>query len=152
MSRLPASRSLTHVAVLVRGHTETCINVLVGILTNVNAPAAARIKAAKVLLNYIPLQEVQRLIRVHASRIKAAEILKWGGKQRDFGVPEISAPVFRRGGRFFNGYHVGGAAVRRGLSPASQYRGRGLCERYKRWYMYRSRRIKPDANEAIQDR
>jgi hypothetical protein len=53
---------------VVRGHTETCINVLVGIVTNVDAPRAARIKAAKVLSNYIPVQEVQRLIRVHALR------------------------------------------------------------------------------------
>jgi hypothetical protein len=68
MPRLPASRSLTYVAALARGHTETCINVLVDILTNVDAPRAARIKAAKVLSNYIRVPEVQRLIRVHALR------------------------------------------------------------------------------------
>jgi hypothetical protein len=53
---------------LARGHTETCINVLIDILTNVDAPRAARIKAAKVLSNYIWVPEVQRLIRVHALR------------------------------------------------------------------------------------
>jgi hypothetical protein len=58
-------KPLTHeeVASLARGHTETCINVLVDILTNVDAPRAARIKAAKVLSNYIRVPEVQRLIR-----------------------------------------------------------------------------------------
>jgi hypothetical protein len=63
-------KPLTHeeVASLARGHTETCINVLVDILTNVDAPRAARIKAAKVLFNYSSIPEVQRLIRVHALR------------------------------------------------------------------------------------
>jgi hypothetical protein len=63
-------KPLTHeeVASLARGHTETCINVLVDILANVDAPRAARIKAAKVLLNYSRVPEVQRLIGVHALR------------------------------------------------------------------------------------
>jgi hypothetical protein len=68
MPRLPASRSLTYVAALARGHTEACINVLVEILTNVDARRADRIKAAKVLSNYIRVPEVRRLIRVHALR------------------------------------------------------------------------------------
>jgi hypothetical protein len=53
---------------LARGHTETCINVLVDILTNEDARRADRIKAAKVLSNYIRVPELQRLIRVHALR------------------------------------------------------------------------------------
>jgi hypothetical protein len=63
-------KPLTHeeVASLARGHTETCINVLVGIVTNVDAPRAARIKAAKVLSNYIWAPEVRRLISIHALR------------------------------------------------------------------------------------
>ena len=53
-SRLVDARALA------RGHTETCINVLVDILTDVDAPIAARKKAAKVLSNYIWAPEVRR--------------------------------------------------------------------------------------------
>jgi hypothetical protein len=65
---MDASRSLTYVASLARGYTEACVNVLVGILTDVDARRADRIKAAKVLFNYSSIPEVGRLIRVHALR------------------------------------------------------------------------------------
>jgi hypothetical protein len=52
--KLPASRNLTLVTSLARGHTEACINILFGILSNADAPVLARIKAAKILRVYGP--------------------------------------------------------------------------------------------------
>jgi hypothetical protein len=54
MPKPPASRNLTDVASLARRHTEACINVLFGILSNADAPVLARIKAAKILRVYGP--------------------------------------------------------------------------------------------------
>jgi hypothetical protein len=51
MPKPPASRSLTVVASLARGHTEKSINVLAGIMQNRRAPPMARIRAAEILLN-----------------------------------------------------------------------------------------------------
>jgi hypothetical protein len=74
----PASQNLPYIAALARGYTETCVNVLVDILTNVDAPRATRIKAAKVLSNYIRVPEVQRLIRVHALRFPQLDAMLRG--------------------------------------------------------------------------
>jgi hypothetical protein len=51
MPKPPASRSLTYVEVLARGHTKACVEVLCGIVGNNDAPMSVRIKAAKILLN-----------------------------------------------------------------------------------------------------
>jgi hypothetical protein len=46
---MDASRSLTYVASLARRHTEACVNVLSGIVSNSEAPPRARMKADRLL-------------------------------------------------------------------------------------------------------
>jgi hypothetical protein len=44
-------KTLMQIRSLARSHTRTALNVLVGVMTNVNAPAPARIAAANAILD-----------------------------------------------------------------------------------------------------
>jgi hypothetical protein len=64
--KLPASRNLTLVTSLARGHTEACINVLFEIVSNTEAPVRARTKAAKILRS-LPMISLKRPAEMYRS-------------------------------------------------------------------------------------
>jgi Protein of unknown function (DUF3631) len=78
MPKPPVSRSLTLVASLAREHTDKCIEVLFGIMTNADASHVVRTRAAKILFNRGPLVELLVDIRKafgEAEAIRSAELV-----------------------------------------------------------------------------